>query len=298
MPTGKDWMMFLYINLGFIAQVMFMYFYIALIEIQKNWPQYRCNPMYMGFSKNISEDFTYCVQNTQLNFMGYLLQPLTYLFSQMNSIGSEFLDNINGVRNMFSFVRSFITNIVSSIFGVFSNLVIQFQVITIGIKDMIGKIVGVVVSILYIMDGANKTIQSAWNGPSGQLVKALGSVSCFFPETKIKLKNGKIVMIKDVPLGSILENNSKVLAVMKLDNSGEALYKIQGGINGEYIYVTGSHFIYDQFLDKFIQVKNYKEAILEKTKKTDWYSCLITSNNKITIGQHIFWDWEDDCLHL
>ena len=296
MPTGKNWIDFLYVNLGFVAQVLFMYFYIALVDIRKNWPKYRCNPMYMVLSENITEDFTYCVQNTQLNFMGYLLQPITYLFSQMNSIAGEFLSNINGIRNMFSFIRTFITNIVSGIFGVFSNLIIQFQIVTIGIKDMIGKIIGIVVTILYIMDGANKTIVSAWNGPPGQLVKALGSISCFDPETKIKLKNGNITFIKDVPLGSVLENDSRVIAVMQLENLGEQLYKIKGGINGDDIYVTGSHFIYDKKADKFIQVKCYSESEPEEIKKIEWYSCLITSNNKITIGEHIFWEWEDDCL--
>ena len=296
MPTGKNWMDFLYVNLGFIAQVSFIYFFIALAEIRQNWPQYRCNPLYMIYSKNIGEDFTYCVQNTQLNFMGYLLQPITYLFSSMNSIVSEFLVNINGIRNMLNFIRTFITNIISGVFGVFSNLVIQFQVVTIGIKDMIGKVIGIVVTLLYILDGSNKTMQSAWNGPPGQLVKTLGSVSCFFPDTKIKLKNGKITSIKDIPLGSILENDSRVLAVMKLENAGEQLYKIKNGVNNEIIYVTGSHFIFDKEFAKFVQVKNYKDAIVENDKKTDWYSCLITSNNKITIGEHVFWDWEDDCL--
>lgn len=296
MPTGKNWMDFLYVNLGFIAQVSFIYFFIALAEIRENWPQYRCNPLYMIYSKNIGEDFTYCVQNTQLNFMGYLLQPITYLFSSMNSIVSEFLDNINGIRNMLNFIRTFITNIISGVFGVFSNLVIQFQVVTIGIKDMIGKIIGIVVTLLYILEGSNKTMLSAWNGPPGQLVKAIGSISCFFPDTKIKLKNGTITSIKDIPLGSILENDSRVLAVMKLENAGEQLYKINNGVNKEPIYVTGSHFIFDKETSKFVQVKNYKNAIVENDKKTDWYSCLITSNNKITIGEHIFWDWEDDCL--
>jgi len=214
----------------------------------------------------------------------------------MNSIVSEFLVNINGIRNMLNFIRTFITNIISGVFGVFSNLVIQFQVVTIGIKDMIGKVIGIVVTLLYILDGSNKTMQSAWNGPPGQLVKVMGSVSCFFPETKIKLKNGKITSIKDIPLGSILENDSRVLAVMKLENAGEQLYKIKNGVNNETIYVTGSHFIFDKGTGKFIQVKNYKDAIVENNKKTDWYSCLITSNNKITIGEHVFWDWEDDCL--
>jgi len=297
MPTGKNWIDFVYVNLGFIAQVSFIYFYIALAEIRQNWPKYRCNPLYMVYSKNISEDFTYCVQNTQLNFMGYLLQPITYLFSSMNSIAGEFLSNISGVRNMLSFIRTFITNIVSGVFGVFSNLVIQFQVVTIGIKDMIGKVIGIVVTLLYILDGSNKTLQSAWNGPSGQLVRALGTVSCFCPETKIKLKNGTIASIKDIPLGSILDNDSRVIAVMQLENSGEQLYKIKNGVNNDFVYVTGSHFIFDKQVSKFVQVKHYKDAIIENNKKIDWYSCLITSNNKITIGDNIFWDWEDDCLH-
>ena len=296
MPTGKNWMDFLYVNLGFIAQVSFIYFFIALAEIRENWPKYRCNPLYMIYSKNISEDFTYCVQNTQLNFMGYLLQPITYLFSSMNGIVGEFLDNINGIRNMLNFIRTFITNIISGVFGVFSNLVIQFQVVTIGIKDMIGKVIGIVVTLLYILDGSNRTMQSAWAGPPGQLVKAMGSISCFCPETKIKLKNGVITTIKDIPLGSILEDDSRVVAVMKIENGGEQLYKIKNGVNDEPIYVTGSHFIFDKPQSKFVHVKYYKDAIIEKNKKIEWYSCLITTNNKIKIGEHIFWDWEDDCL--
>ena len=79
MPSGKNWLNFIYINLGFIAQVLIMYYFTALIEIKKNWPDYRCNPIYMPLSDNISEDFTYCVQNTQINLMGYLLQPITYI---------------------------------------------------------------------------------------------------------------------------------------------------------------------------------------------------------------------------
>ena len=296
MPTGKNWMDFFYVILCFFAQVSIIQLFISISEIRQNWPQYRCNPLYMIYSKNIGEDFTYCVQNTQLNFMGYLLQPITYLFSSMNSIAGEFLSNINSIRDMLSFIRTFITNIVSGVFGVFSNLVIQFQVVTIGIKDMIGKVIGIVVTLLYILDGSNKTLQSAWNGPPGQLVKALGSVSCFLPDTKIRLKNGTIVSIKDAPLGGILENDSRIISVMKLENAGDELYKIKKGVNNEDIYVTGSHFIYDKSIDKFIQVKNYKNAELVKDKIVDWYSCLITSNNKITIGDNIFWDWEDDCL--
>ena len=72
MPKSIDWLNFIYVNLGFIAQVLIMYIYTSIDEIKKNWPLYRCNPLYMPLSDNIAQDFTYCIQNTQINFMGFL----------------------------------------------------------------------------------------------------------------------------------------------------------------------------------------------------------------------------------
>jgi hypothetical protein len=261
MPTSQNWINFIYVNLGFIAQVIVMYYFTALIEIKKNWPQYRCNPIYMPLSENIAEDFTYCIQTTQINLMGYLLQPFTFLISSLSSIGSQFSSDINGIRTMFDFVRNFIKSIVENIFGVFSNIVIEFQVITIGIKDMLGKLIAILVTFLYMMDGANKTMQSAWNGPPGQLVRAL----CFHPNTTVKLKNNKIIKMKDIKLGDILHTNSKVTGIIIIDNSEnkELLYKINNGINNEAIYVTGSHYILDKYSNTFIQVKNYTNYITE-----------------------------------
>lgn len=294
MPTSQNWINFIYVNLGFIAQVIVMYYFTALIEIKKNWPKYRCNPIYMPLSDNIAEDFTYCVQTTQINLMGYLLQPFTFLISSLSSIGAQFSNDINGIRTMFDFVRNFITNIVENIFGVFSNIVIEFQVITIGIKDMLGKLIAILVTFMYMMDGANKTMQSTWNGPPGQLVRAL----CFHPDTLIKLHNNKIIKMKDLELGEIIGKNSKVQAIIKIDNSEnkELLYQINNGINDKPIYVTGSHFIWNESSKSFIQVKNYKDSKIQNDVTSNWFVCLITSNHIIPIGEHIFWDWEDDHL--
>lgn len=293
MPTGQNWINFIYVNLGFLAQVLVMYYFTALIEIKKNWPEYRCNPLYLPLSDNMTEDFTYCVQNTQINLMGYIMQPFTYLINSLTSMGGNFSDNLNGIRGMISSIRTFIRNIVEDIFAVFLNLVIEFQVIMIGIKDMMGKLIGIMVTLMYMLDGSVMTMKSAWSGPPGQMVQAL---SCFHPQTLIRLKNGKVVSIQDVPLGSILENGGKVFAVMKIDNSGEPLYKIKGGVNNEFIYVTGSHFIYDKGSKKFIKVSESSIATREENITVDWYSSLLTTDNKIQIGDHTFWDWEDDCL--
>lgn len=293
MPSLSNYMNLIYVNLGFLAQITAMAYFKSIIDIRENWPLYRCNPPYWIFSNDISADFTYCVQNTQVNLMGYLMQPFTYLLGNLTEMATGFGDSISSIRSVISNVRSFTTGIVENIFSIFVNLITEMERLILNIKDTMGKVIGVVVTMMYVLDGSLKTMGSAWNGPSGQLVRKLGS--CFEPSTKIKLKNGEIYLIKDLPLGSVLEDGSIVLSVMKIVNN-EQLYKVKGGINNENIYVTGSHFVYSKKRDKFIQVKDYEYAENQNIIKCEWVSSLITSNRRIVIGEHIFWDWEDDEL--
>lgn len=299
MPTTSNYFDFIMINLAFIAQITIMVYFRSALDIKENWPLYRCNPSYWIFSENISEDFTYCVQNTQINSMGYLLQPITYLISNLTSFSGEFSESINNIRKMISGIRGFVTSIIENVFGVFFNLIVEFQKMIISIKDMVGKMIGIVVTILYVLDGSIKTMNSTWNGPPGQLVKKIGS--CFHPETKIKVKSGEIYAMKDIPLGAELEDGSKVFSVLRVDNPDkEPLYKINGGVNGEPIYVTGNHFILDTTnktqTDQFIKIFNCKDAVKQTEVYSEWFSCLITTNRRIKIEDHIFWDWEDDEL--
>jgi hypothetical protein len=87
---------------------------------------------------------------------------------------------------------------------------------------------------------------------------------------------------------------------MKIDNKRNpvSLYKISNaGINEEDIFVTGSHLVFDKETNKFINVEKYSKAI-KTDLYSEWFSCLITNNHKITIGKEIFWDWEDHFLKL
>jgi hypothetical protein len=122
--------------------------------------------------------------------------------------------------------------------------------------------IGVVVTILYVLDGSIKSMNSAWNGPTGQLVRAMGS--CFHPETKIRLKNGNVRLMKDLDLGDVLEDGSIVESVMKIDNKREKipLYAIkEAGIDKQDIFVTGSHLVFDKKMKEFIKVENYSKAV-------------------------------------
>lgn len=286
MPSGKNWVNFLYVNIAFAIYMVGIFYYNQTTQIKANWPLYRCNPMYMFLADDIEKNFIYCVQNTQTSFMGYLLQPLTFITSLLTTMLGGFMGDIQNIRAMFNKIRTFFSSIIESVFGVFLNLIIEFQRITIGIKDLIGKTIGIMVSLMYVMDGSIKTMNSTWNGPPGQMVRALGK--CFHPYTYIKLKNGTLKYMKDIDLGDVLEDDSIVESVLKIDNKRERqpFYSI-----GD-ILVTGSHLVYDKSKNDFVKVENYINAT--KTNiVSDSFSCLITDTHCIPIGNEIFWDWED-----
>lgn len=290
MPSGKNWMYFLYINLAFGIYIAGVFYFNQMNEIKDNWSNYRCNPLYMPLADDINSNFAYCVQNSMSSLMGFILEPITYITSSLSEMGGGLMNEINMVRAMFSKIRNLFSSIIESVFGIFLNLVIEFQKIIISMKDLFGKAIGILTTLLFTINGSIKTMQSAWNGPAGQLIRALGA--CFHPDTKVKLSNGNEVFMKDLNLGDKLESGSIVRSFIKIQNyKKEPLYKIKS--NDQNIYVTGSHFVYDKSSHNFIPVKDYEKAILTD-KISDWFVCLVTSDNKISIQDEIFWDWEDD----
>lgn len=298
MPTGKNWVNFLYVNIAFAIYIAGVFYFNQMAQIKSNWPLYRCNPMYMFLADNVEQNFVYCIQTMQTSFMGYLLQPLTFITNSLGTMLGGFMTDIQNIRAMFNKIRTFFSSIIESVFGVFLNLVIEFQKITIGIIDLIGKTIGIMTTLLYTVDGSIKTMQSTWNGPPGQLVRALGK--CFHPDTNIRLKNGIIKCIKNIELGDILEDGSIVESVMKIDNKKDnlPLYKIEGnGVNNEDIYVTGSHLVYDKNLG-YIKTCDYSKSKQSEDVKSEWFCCLITNTHHIPIGKELFWDWEDHFMKI
>jgi len=111
---------------------------------------------------------------------------------------------------------------------------------------------------------------------------------CFSPETLVKLQNGRIVMMKNLKLGDVLNNGSIVDAVMKIKNENDPYFKLPGNI-----LVTGSHYM--KYGGKYIRVKDVPDA--KPTGKVDpVVYCLVTSDHKIPVGDYVFWDWEDNLI--
>ena len=298
-----DIVLTLFIILLFILFYISNIFIVGIAKIKDDWPAHKCNPVIMPFASlfgyNTVTNFTSCIQNIFSSYIGYIVQPVHYLISGIGNIASDLTNGLNDVRAFFNKIREFITDIIQSVFGVFLNILIEFQRITIGIKDLFAKLIGILATLMFTVTGSIMTMNSAWNGPPGEMIRFL----CFDPDTKIKLADDSLVAMKDVPLNSILKTGTRVCAVMNISNLNkygdqvEKMYRVKGGEEeGKDIIVSGSHLVYDPSIKKFIHVENLgiKDATEINDVRTSTLCCLITSDHTIPIGEWIFHDWEDN----
>jgi hypothetical protein len=290
----------------FIALYLFNLIIVGMKRIKDNWPVYRCQPLVIPFASlfghNTSTNFAYCIQNIQTNFMDDLLKPITFDMGILGDITSGLTDDLNQFRGFMDMFRFNLTDIFQNIFATMFNVMVEVQRLIINIKDMIGKLTGILITTLYILNGSMLTMSSAWNGPPGKLVRML----CFHPETQLNLQNGESVAMKDIALNSVLPNGARVCAVMQisnLDENGgmvEKMYKVKRTRSAKGaaslandIIVSGSHLIYDSAVQQFVHVKELPVAELADVDCPVLY-CLITSDHTIQIGDWIFHDWEDN----
>lgn len=294
----SNWIMAIYIILIFVLMFCINIFVINYNKIKDNWNDYKCSPLVMPFAGSFGVDpttnFTGCVSAMQGDFMKIFMQPVEYVVSLLGDSATEFMGAIQNIRSVLDNVRTFLSSILESIFGIFLNVILEMQKLIISIKDLVGKLIGLLVTSLYMMDASVKTMQSIWNGPPGQLLNAL----CFHPKTQVKLKTGKVLYMDQVKIGDVLENGSEIFATMIIKNKKNnqylsQMYKFENGTNNTPIYVTDGHLVKNQ-LGKFIYVKDHPDSVHSPDMNNDYLICFITNDHIIKIANYEFGDWEDE----
>jgi len=284
--------------------IIFLVLYFSTIltsglqKVKEDWPKHRCSPIYMPLAGYLGKDpvsnFAYCVGNIQTDLMGFFLEPIQHVLGMVMTMITWILERVQFIRIFINGIRKMAMSIFGNVYGMFVNVLIQFQKLIIKTKDTVMKLIGTIVMFIYLLQGAIKTGQSIQNGPIGQTIKAI----CFQENTPLKLQNGKMVKIKDIRLGDILENGTKVYGTLKLKGSPDnPYYKIWSRKLEKHIMVTGDHKICPNNSDKnklcsYVEVKDFEMAETSKEWDEELY-CLITENHQIPIGEYTFWDWED-----
>ena len=163
--------------------IVFIVLYVSNIlaigkkNIENNWAVYRCSPMIMPFASifghDTMENFAYCIQNMQTNFMAPMLAPSNYSNVLAISGVSAAIDSHSSSLGLLSNIRGFLENNFGSLFNVFGNISLLMTILVEKMRDMMGKLVGTFYTLGYIMVGTADTAESTWNALPGQVLRGL-----------------------------------------------------------------------------------------------------------------------------
>ena len=175
---ASDILLSIFIIIVFASLQLFNVLAIGIKNIKDNWSLYRCNPILMPFSSIFGHDattnFTYCTQNMNSNFMPYLLDPFIYLTKNLSQMGSQIANNNAGLLGLGSSSKDGIFSIIDSGVSTTVNIFVVFENIIIKLKDTFSKLIGVVVTIIYLLQGIEITGEGAINSVPGQLIGWIG----------------------------------------------------------------------------------------------------------------------------
>jgi hypothetical protein len=108
---------------------------------------------------------------------------------------------------------------------------------------------------------------------------------CFDEETRIELLDESVKPISKIQPGEKLKGGGTATAVLKLDASNVAIYKL-----GDVV-VSGIHCV--QYKDKWIPVSEHPESKHQENYKKPFIYCMNTSNKVMNIEGFTFSDWDE-----
>ena len=134
-------------------------------------------PFASSFGHDAAENFTYCTQNMNANFMPYLLDPLHYMVNGLQSEGSSLNKHATGLMGIGSGITTTFENTMDEGYGIILNLYVVFQKIFIKLRDTFMKIIGVITTLLYTLGGLQLTVTSIWEGPIGGFTRTVAGTA-------------------------------------------------------------------------------------------------------------------------
>lgn len=109
---------------------------------------------------------------------------------------------------------------------------------------------------------------------------------CFDENTELILKDKSIKKIKDLQIGDVLIDGSKITGLMKSSTEDHTFYNLDN------IIVTGTHRVYNENEGWILVREHPKSNLILKYDKPIMY-CVGTDSKLFTINNTIFGDWDE-----
>jgi hypothetical protein len=277
----------------------------------------------------VRENFDFCIRQSIQDVLKVLLTPLFAALGKEMEVAQGLTEAMNGLRTIKGGMMSSFQKLFDPIYQRFLHTGIAYSQGFQRMLSAMKRIGGIAIASLYLGMSLQVSIQNfvdfvirvvmimmgiiaslfivlffglvpflfilittlAVLAEGGVDTGGLGSVFCFDPSTKVKLKDGTVKAIDRLSVGDTLENNAEVEGVLRTKALNEQLYSVHG------ILVSGSHLIWSEEEDEWIPVSEMENAT-PVFQRPPFLVCLRTSTRTIPLRDtygtlHTFRDWEE-----
>ncbi len=158
----------------FVFFIATSYFYTLshIRSLRKDWPQNKCNPIYIPFAgliiddphksklETTSENFNFCVNNILSSIISISLEPIYYFVKLLIEAWKEIITAIQNIRAMFNKIRNSANNVTQDVMNRGLNITTPIIHNTIIARDTLNKTNGVMAAGLFQVFGTYLTLKA------------------------------------------------------------------------------------------------------------------------------------------
>lgn len=195
---------FILLTVVFITALVLMFTMGNLNEIRKNFPRYRCNPIFIPFASQFGydakENFTFCLSTIFDMKAAEIFKPIYQLLAGFVSLTKMIVDVALGIRKLFSNFLLGVNGFVRNVRDRIQQLMFSIRMSFLRLQHLMGRVYGTMYAVVWMGTSA---ITAGFNISDNSLVQFLFEF-CFDPDTPLKLADGSYIPIKDAKIGMAL----------------------------------------------------------------------------------------------
>lgn len=169
---GTDLYIAIMLVLAFILTTAYFVFDMQLKSIKRDWSTERCKPLIMplaGFinagpdeskTEYASQNFSYCTSQLFTYIFEKVVSSLYYIVDVIVNIFKSMLESIQAIRIFFDNLRERFLKIVIETLHSIMNFVIPFIRILVSMRDLMNKLQGIFLSVIYMCSSAYMAFKS------------------------------------------------------------------------------------------------------------------------------------------
>lgn len=264
----------------FLAALILLFTMGNLNEIRKNFPRYRCNPLFIPFASNFGYDtkdnFNFCLSTIFDSKAAEIFAPIYQLLAGFVNLTKLIVDVALGIRKLFSNFLLGVNNFVRSVRDRIQQLLFNIRMSFMRMQHLMSRVYGTMYAVIWMGTSA---ITAGFNISDNSLVQFLFEF-CFDPETPIKLADGSYIPIKDARIGMKLAQTApntpspEITSVFEFDGSRTPMVKI-----GDVI-VSSEHYV--QCGNEWIPAKLH--PLSKTTSSIPRLICLNVTTHEFNVG--------------